>query len=655
MSAIPYRPEIDGLRALAVSAVVLFHLEPAWLPGGFTGVDIFFVISGFLITLIIVREFENDRFSFTGFWIRRVRRIIPALSVMVLCTLIAGFVVLFPSDWATSGWHGLSVLGFFANFSMWRLVGDYWGPSAEETPLLHTWSLAIEEQYYLFYPLLLIPILKFAGKHRLTVLGVGTILSLALCLFVTRDHPSAAFYMLPTRAWELSTGAILALLHAGRFASPVSGIAARVAGGLGLILIAASYGFIHNENDFPGYKALFPVLGAALILGGTSAREFPGNLLASRPLVYIGKISYSLYLWHWPFLAYLSILDGRHDSGISGFRLLPAILLLSILSYHFVETPARRSARWALPVSAVFLISLATSVAMMKWPVPDHSDKFNEVVWNGRLYDVTPVQRTWTGLMGDRMAGVIAPMRPVTDLQPYREEGIVRRYGGPEIDLVVFGDSHALMWSSTIDRICRLEKLTVSFFAADGIHPEIKSGDESDYTPHFSKSESREFNIARRRILATGKPRLVIVSARFSNETDNTRFIALFNLIRDGGAKALVISEPPPLPFGERSALAYCSDLYAKSLVPADSVELPTGYPEKWIQGNALVEDAITGYPNFRFVDVSDQYRDPSGKTRLLEGSTLLYIDDDHLSEYGASLSEPRIREAILAALKETK
>jgi len=128
LSAISYRPEIDGLRALAVSAVVLFHVEPRWLPGGFTGVDIFFVISGFLITLIIVKEFTSDRFSFTGFWIRRVRRIIPALSVMVLCTLIAGFVVLFPSDWAAAGWHGLSVLGFFANFSMWGLVGDYWGP-----------------------------------------------------------------------------------------------------------------------------------------------------------------------------------------------------------------------------------------------------------------------------------------------------------------------------------------------------------------------------------------------------------------------------------------------------------------------------------------------------------------------------------------------
>jgi peptidoglycan/LPS O-acetylase OafA/YrhL len=655
LSAISYRPEIDGLRALAVSAVVLFHVEPRWLPGGFTGVDIFFVISGFLITLIIVKEFTSDRFSFTGFWIRRVRRIIPALSVMVLCTLIAGFVVLFPSDWAAAGWHGLSVLGFFANFSMWGLVGDYWGPSAEETPLLHTWSLAIEEQYYLFYPLLLIPILKFAGKHRLTVVGIGTILSLALCLFATRDHPSAAFYLLPTRAWELSTGAILALLHVGGLASPFPGIAARLAATLGLLLIAASYELIHNENDFPGYKAILPVLGAALILGSASAREFPGNLLAARPLVYIGKISYSLYLWHWPFLAYLSILNDRHDTDLTGFHLLPAIILLSILSYHFVETPARRSERWGVPVAVAFLVTLATAIAMMKWPVPDHSDQFNEVVWKGRLYDVTPVQNPWTGSMGKRMAGVNATMRPAMEAQAYREEGIVRRYGDRKLDLVVFGDSHALMWSSTIDRICRSEKLSVSFFAADGIHPEIRSDGVSDYTPHFSRSEIREFDLARHQLLTTGKPRLVIVSARFSNETDNARFVPLFDLIREVGAKGLVISEPPPLPFGDRSALAYCSDLYSKSLVPAEGVELPTGYSGKWMHGNALIEATIAGYPGFGFVDIADSYLAPSGKTRLLEGSNLLYIDDDHLSEYGASQAESRIRAAIIEALKETK
>jgi peptidoglycan/LPS O-acetylase OafA/YrhL len=237
------------------------------------------------------------------------------------------------------------------------------GPSAEKTPLLHTWSLAIEEQYYLFYPLLLIPVLKFAGKHRLTVLGIGAILSLALCLFAALDHPSAALYLLPTRAWELGTGAILALLHVSGLASPFPRFAARLAAIVGLLLIVASYGLIHNENDFPGYKAIFAVLGAALILGGASAREFPGNLLAARPLVYIGKISYSLYLWHCPFLAYVSILNGRYDTDLTGFHLLPAIILLSILSYHFVETPARRSERWEVPVSVAFLVTLATAIA----------------------------------------------------------------------------------------------------------------------------------------------------------------------------------------------------------------------------------------------------------------------------------------------------
>lgn len=165
MSAIRYRPEVDGLRAVAVIPVVLFHLGATWIPGGFVGVDVFFVISGFLISSIILKEQAASTFTFTGFWMRRVRRILPAMLAMLIATSIAGYFILFGPSWRSLGQQVFSAIGIYANFEMWQLSGNYWGPEAENAPLLHTWSLSVEEQFYLFYPLILLTLLKFTPKR----------------------------------------------------------------------------------------------------------------------------------------------------------------------------------------------------------------------------------------------------------------------------------------------------------------------------------------------------------------------------------------------------------------------------------------------------------------------------------------------------------
>ena len=167
MSAIKYRPEVDGLRAVAVIPVVLFHLGASWIPGGFLGVDVFFVISGFLITSIILKEQAAGTFTFSGFWMRRVRRIMPAMLTMLIATSVAGYFLMFGPSWKSLGNQVFSALGLYANIEMWMLSGNYWGPAAESAPLLHTWSLSVEEQFYLFYPLLLLILLKFAPKRVL--------------------------------------------------------------------------------------------------------------------------------------------------------------------------------------------------------------------------------------------------------------------------------------------------------------------------------------------------------------------------------------------------------------------------------------------------------------------------------------------------------
>lgn len=650
MSAIAYRPEIDGLRALAVSAVVVFHLDPRWLPGGFTGVDVFFVISGFLITSIIRKEFEAGRFSFAGFWVRRARRILPALSVMVIVTLLAGFLVLLPSNWSAAGWHGISVMGFFANISMWRLVGDYWGLSSGVTPLLHTWSLAIEEQYYLLFPLILVPLLRFARRYTLPLVVGGTIGSLTLCFFVTREHPNAAFYLLPTRAWELSTGAVLALLPQAQGGGLASRSGAAAIAFLGLGVVLASFVLLRNENDFPGLKAALPVAGTALLLWKATSDGFPGKALAWAPLVYLGKISYSLYLWHWPVLAYLTVWNQQNGTSIPGFAMLPLIGFLAVSSYHWVESPARTSPRWVLPAVLLVVGGIGVSVAMRTWPVPDHSDQFNPVVWNGRLYDVTPAQKPLTGTSDSRLGGLVVPPRPSGEAGAFRDRGIVRNHGGAGIDVVVFGDSHALMWASTIDRACRDLSLTVSFFAADGTHPELPRVLGGAVSPQFTPSQRLEFDEARRRLLAVEKPRVVVIGARFSNETDTARFLPLLDLVRETGGRGVLVSEPPPLSIGDRGTLGYVSDLYAKGLLPEDGVRVPPGYPESWKFGNALMVAALAKYPGFLWVDITGNYFDATSGVTLLKGRDLLYIDDDHLSEFGAALSENAIRTAIQAA-----
>lgn len=211
MSSIKYRPEIDGLRALAVIPVIIFHLNNDLLSGGFVGVDIFFVISGYLITSIILNEYEQGIFSFTNFWLRRIMRILPVLITVVLISLMAGIIVLYSPDINNLGNQSLAALLSYSNISHWLLAGDYWGFEAENSPLLHTWSLSVEEQFYLFFPLLLILTLKYLYKWTIFIFFILSCFSLLLFLIGTQVSPSATFYLLPTRAWELGMGALVAI------------------------------------------------------------------------------------------------------------------------------------------------------------------------------------------------------------------------------------------------------------------------------------------------------------------------------------------------------------------------------------------------------------------------------------------------------------
>jgi peptidoglycan/LPS O-acetylase OafA/YrhL len=663
MNTIKYRPEVDGLRALAVIPVILFHLGFKWIQGGFVGVDVFFVISGYLISLIILREQEQGNFTFRAFWIRRARRIIPALASVILASMVAGFFILFRFDWKALGEQGLSVFALVANFKMWKSASNYWAPAAHETPLLHTWSLAVEEQFYLFYPLLLVTILKFAKQHTFKLILGGTILSFSLCLAVTWRYPAAAFYLLPTRAWELAAGCLLAISTHNRSAGFSKTRVAPIFAVIGAGIIILSFLCISEDRGFPGYQALFPVAGTLMVIAFASQKCLAGRILASSPVSYLGKISYSLYLWHWPVIVYAHIFKQQSHSVIPLYWVVGITLALSIISYHFIEKTTRFSKNWVIPVSILTLSSIAAAAGMYGWRIHYDLSSFAPVVWNGRLYDVTPSQKPWEGFMKDRMTGIIAPLRAETRSRAFAENGIFKPYGGskgtkPEI--VVFGDSHALMWSSTIDTVCKELGRSVSFFAADGTSPDISVPPQKIATLFFTDEEKFLFDSARLRTLTEQKPKLVILAAKYSvswtpniggqlSDTKNgTDFENLVELITRSGAKCLIIEQPPIMPFGDRNAMIQCAEVLRKSGSINGPINLPLGEQEDWWRGRSIIDAVAKKYPASSVLNIADLYLSMTVKhARLLENRNVLYIDDDHLSEYGAMKAKDRIKTKI--------
>lgn len=342
-----YRPDIDGLRAVAVLAVVLFHINPLMLPGGFAGVDIFFVISGFLITGNIVKDTNSALgFSWREFYRRRALRILPVLSVVLLATLLVGHFVLLPDDLIKLSYSSLAAIFSAANiYFTYFLDTSYFADDSSLQPLLHLWSLGVEEQFYLFWPVLLVFMSARFSRGILllcTLFLAGGSFFLAEGLLVSR--PMFAYYMLPSRAGELLVGAVLAILLSADRADLPKWLAG-VFGSLGACLIAFSLGWVTEDMGFPGINALPATVGAALLIwAGSASVVGVSRILALRAMVLIGLVSYSLYLWHWPVLAFYRYIYGVVEP-LAGLLLFGLMLLLSLFSYHWVEKPCRHL-RW---------------------------------------------------------------------------------------------------------------------------------------------------------------------------------------------------------------------------------------------------------------------------------------------------------------------
>jgi len=328
-----FRKDINGLRALAVISVVLFHFNTDWMPGGFAGVDVFFVISGFLMTGIIFRGIEKDNFSILKFYVARANRIIPALAVLSLVLLVFGWFYLTPLDYKVLGEHVGSSMGFLSNFVYWKESG-YFDATSHEKWLLHTWSLSVEWQFYILYPLVLVALRKFMSVEAMKkALLLGTVLGFIYCVVATYKWPDSAYYLLPTRAWEMMLGGVAYL-----YPFSLDDKRKRFLEWLGLALVTVSYFLISKENPWPGYLALMPVMGAFFIIQAQrSDSAITGNLIFQK----LGQWSYSIYLWHWPLVAaiyYFSLDDKWIYIGIL------LSILLGYLSNRYIENIKFKSA-----------------------------------------------------------------------------------------------------------------------------------------------------------------------------------------------------------------------------------------------------------------------------------------------------------------------
>jgi peptidoglycan/LPS O-acetylase OafA/YrhL len=360
---VKYRPEIDGLRAFAVVPVVLFHAGMPGFSGGYVGVDVFFVISGYLITTLLLADLDGDRFSILTFYERRARRILPALFVVLAICVPVALYLLVPWELAEFGKSLVAVVFFASNILFWQEI-DYFSGPAEEVPLLHTWSLAVEEQFYLLFPLLLFLLRDRGWRQQLAVFCLFALCSLGLSQWMAGRYPEANFFLAPTRFWELLAGSIAALWIA-RQGFP-RGRAGPVAGAVGLLAIVASVVLFDAETPFPSVYAVIPVLGTVLIvLFATSATSI-GRFLAWRPFVGIGLISYSTYLWHQPLFAFTRIAYLSSPPLWVMLWLSVLALALAYLTWAWVEQPFRRpSRRWMPQRRQVFGASLVGSVAFI--------------------------------------------------------------------------------------------------------------------------------------------------------------------------------------------------------------------------------------------------------------------------------------------------
>jgi peptidoglycan/LPS O-acetylase OafA/YrhL len=645
-NTVEFRPDIEGLRGIAILLVLLFHAGLPWTPGGFVGVDVFFVISGFLITGKLWRESQlPGGLNITRFYAWRIRRLLPAALVAVALISLVGLLIAAPLDRSELAADGAASALSIANM---RFIGsvDYFAATSSPSPFLHFWSLSVEEQFYLVWPALIVLLTWRGGGSRrlIAALLIGVVASFALSMWLTDASPARAFYLLPTRVWQLGVGGLLALVG-------VVGISRR-AGALawvGLAAVAVAGVALTAEMPYPGLAALLPTAGAVALLYGGAAPSGPARLLAAAPLRFLGKISYSLYLWHWPLLVLPIMFLERALTGVEIVASVAVAIGVSWLSWRFVEQPfrygdrSRRATSWSairIGVAGILSVALFTqglaaalpSSAVAVQPTPSPSD--SPVASDGPITlpaDLTP---SLTSARDDeerlRSDGCLAFERVTTP--PDCEYGVK----GSAITIALVGDSHASHWFPAIEavalergwRLLTFVKVSCSFTTLVQRNLALKR----EYR------ECTTFNEATVARLNQIKPALtIIVNRRTFRPIDGDITSALAGaalgemVARLPGATAILVDTPDPGRDVPACLSKHPDDVRACLFTQDDADNREIGVAERVA---AEVSGAL-------LIDLTGEIC-AAWPCSPIDESVLIYRDEDHMTEtFSRSLAAP--------------
>lgn len=640
-----YRRDIDGLRGVAVIPVVLFHAGVGPFVGGFVGVDIFFVISGFLITSLILDETLAGQFTIVNFYERRVRRIFPALFTLILFCCVVGYFVLAPPEFADLGASAQAATAFSSNILFWNQA-DYFAPPAEIKPLLHTWSLAVEEQFYILFPVFLTILVRHFRGSTAAAIAFFAAASLGLSIWGVKNAPTATFYLAPTRAWELLLGSLLAL---GFISRPISMRARNWLSLTGLALILGSVFLFSKQTTFPGLAALVPCIGTALLIAfGGNQGTVTNRLLSTRPFVAVGLISYSLYLWHWPLLVFAKYYANRKLEPAEVLALIVVAVVMSIISWRFIELPARNrngyfSRRSLFVWSAVVAFVLIGIGALIYASdgIPSRLDAqaarlsaASRDVWEERKHC---------------FSGISRPPTP-SDVAA----GHVCRIGSKDVvtpSFMLWGDSHAAAIAPAIDQAAAQANQVGLFVGYAGCPPALG-------IMRFDKPEShecRQFNNAVLKLIADSGIKKVILHARWARYFEDTAFGSelpvqlstsrgkdqnyqamtralnrTVETLAELGAQVTVIASVPEVGYNVPSSLARAAFLQRPPLALPRKLDFELRQHRTHIALAELESDY-----HIRVIHPSRYLCDNSACAILKHGRPL-YHDEDHLSRFGA-------------------
>jgi len=643
MSTLAYRRDIDGLRAIAVIAVVLFHFGVPGFTGGFVGVDIFFVISGYLITSIIWNQRQGGRFSFVEFWARRARRILPALFVMIIAVLAVGWFLLAPKDYEELGRSVRYQVMFISNILFMKQDG-YFDVASDLKPLLHTWSLAVEEQFYIVFPLLL-TVLSSRLKHwRLALFGV-LLVSFGLSVWAVAHHPEKAFFLLPMRAWELLAGAMLAVAPRGNWRLTPMGAQWVSLGGFGLILLAVLC--YDKTTPFPGAAALLPTLGVVALIWANGHRQtLIGGLLASRVLVGLGLISYSWYLWHWPVFVFASYASVDEPGPFDTAGLILLTLVLGYLSWRFVETPFRErrllaGRRQILAAAGLGILVLGLAGQALRWTDGLPARLSDQALQYAKGKEWRPEL-----------------MRCLAD-DKTPDDKLFCHYGTPAsipAKALVWGDSHATALIPVFDDGAQKHGVSVILASSPGCIP--VQGLEFDKTcARFNRRVEQALTpqsvgdvvlVARWSLYIYGDVKgdlgHVLRDSRGRYDRANAEhqlaegLQATVSKLREGGHRVWLVKEVPLQSFSPPYRLSRLAMLHRPTAdVGMDVAE----HFKRQAFISQLFAQIAARHPGVTVVDPASRLCDSSGLCRVELDGHSLYTDDNHLSEIGARLVAP--------------